>query len=379
MLSLIVPINRGFYFPRLLKYYSQLGFPYDIFIPDSCPSLEYEKNRKVINSVSNNLETHHIRFDHEKYNNDRHLILKLAQVAERANTEYVVVCGDDDFIVPRAIEHSIRFLESHPDYSIIHGHAVMFECKTAAKCQGLYYNGLRTQRYSILEKSDSDEPVHRLQSYFSNAGSTFYSIHRRLNFIRNRYLAYEHTSCPHFYEPLLECLDLLQGKSGFLDTLYVVRQVSQHSNSQNPQHIMAWPDFLKSDVYPQEYSRYFNCVTNELVATTHLPLSEAREVIEQGFRSYTAFPEHWASQSRLKRFLWLGWRIARALPAAARFAFAEGKLPAMLRSPHEALDKLENDKDDLAIHKLLSPKSPFRDDFLPIYESMRRYPNGIPV
>lgn len=383
MISVIIPICRGHYLPRLLTYYMEFGLPYDIYVADSCRTSESEKNQELVNSMKKHLKIHYMRFDPEKYNNDRHLNLKIAQTSEKANTEFVVVCGDDDFIVPRAIDQGVQFLKSNPDYSIAHGHAVMMKCKKKAnEFHELNPCDFSTWRYKTLKISNSDDPVYRLQSYFSNAGTTFYAIHRRLSLVHSRYLAYQHTNYAHFYEPLLENMDVIYGKVKYLDTLYTVRQISRDSNSQ---HIISWPDFLKSEVFPQEYERYYHCVTKALAEKTGLSINESGEVIKNGFKSYTTFPDHWAAGSGIKRILWRLKRIGRAMPTAIKLAFFRGELKAMLQSPYKTLEMLEEemlemqeeDSDDMAINKLLAHQSTFREDFLPIYKLMVKFPYGI--
>ncbi len=49
----------------------------------------------------------------------------------------------------------------------------------------------------------------------------------------------------------------------------------------------------------------------------------------------------------------------------------------MLRSPRETLALLENESDELSIDKLLERDSPFHRNFLPIYEWMVQWSEGV--
>lgn len=55
-----------------------------------------------------------------------HFFLKIKEIMPLIETPYVLYCADDDFTVPTAIAEIVRFMDAHPDYSIVQGHYLTF-------------------------------------------------------------------------------------------------------------------------------------------------------------------------------------------------------------------------------------------------------------
>lgn len=362
MISLIIPTyNRPNYLGRSLLYYRALNFSHTIVVADSSSPPVCEKNQKMVASVNDSLSIHY-----KLYNPDINPYIKLAQAADKVDSDYVVLCGDDDFIIPGTIEQCVRFLQEHTDYVSAHGRVVM-STFLSPEYRRLHY-GLCTYSYNQLRTEDSDSPILRFQNYFVEGGSSYYSVCRRINLRDSLRSAYDHASCYHFMELLKECLNLIQGKVKCLDNLFAVRQFTPHTESE----IISWQKLLASDDFSQQFLRYCNCLAEELTRVSGISRTEAIEVVSRSFQNFMQ-P---ALNGRLN-LMSRAWRIICILPAVVRFVFFKGQLLPALHSPRECIFKLYCDQDDLAIDKLLLPQSPFYSDFLPVYEAMINYPNGI--
>jgi hypothetical protein len=73
------------------------------------------------------------------------------------------------------------------------------------------------------------------------------------------------------------------------------------------------------------------------------------------------------------------WQAAKLLAPMIRSAVADGRISAMIRTPKEFMQAvlIESNPSYIAVEKLLGARSPFRLDFLPIYEHIVRYPQGL--
>jgi glycosyltransferase domain-containing protein len=366
MITLVIPTrNRPHYLARLLRYYDDMRFQYSIIVADSSSASDCELNREIVNSVKDRLNVNHCRYD-----SNINFYLKCAKALETADTKYAVFCADDDFIIPQAIAQGISFLEDHDDYSEVHGHAVMLGSLSATYND--LHHGLCASTYSQRPTLDDDDPITRLEKYYSLGTVSFYSIHRRLNIIRNMLLAGQYTSVsyPHFGELLLDGLSVLQGKSKFIDMFYMVRQLTPDRESLK---VIPWEELLLSDALRQEYEKYCDCQAAEINRLTGRTMPQAREIINRGFPIYTSSARR---RGALSKILSRVSRVIRLLPGTALFALHRGRISRMLRSPRETLRLVENERDKLSIDKLLDRNFPFHCDFLPIYECMIHYPQG---
>ena len=371
MISLIIPTyNRPQFLERLLRYYRELNFPYTIVVADSSPAPACEANQNVVASLHDALS---IRY--ELYRPDINPALKITQALDMVDSKYAVFCADKDFLVPRAIEQCARYLEANPDYSVAHGRAAAIQSIEASP-------GRRILSWSYPQRTvDWDEPGIRLHDHLQNYTATFYSVHRRLELMRNVQLAVENTTDFRFGELLPSCLSVIQGKVRCLDVLCLVRQRHPDYSTarRNP-----WSSVLTSDDFSQRLAQFCNCLAEELAGVAGMPITEAKGAVNHAFAPYLArLKAPGPSPSAFEQTVQRAWRVMRVLPAAARSALLDRQLVAMIRSPRDAYRQLHRERalllnqDDMSIGKLLDPRSPFHADFLPIYEYVRRYPDGV--
>jgi hypothetical protein len=234
---------------------------------------------------------------------------------------------------------------------------------------------------------DDDNAAVRLGNHLSNYSTTFYSVHRRAQLLRNMRLTHELTTDYRFGELLPSCLSLIQGKTICLEVLYMVRQVITDSTAGKTD---SWTDLLSRDDYSERYALFSDCLARELEDVTHLDQREAAEVVTQAFQAYLTSAVYRdleanessenGSNSRTESYKQLLERLKRVvlvLPAAARASFIETQALSMLKDPRSAYRQLQRKREEMSIDALLDQRSPFHDDFFPIYECMGQYPDGI--
>lgn len=156
--TVLIPAhNRPERLKRLLDYY--LSFNVKIIVSDSSDTVfpYLDQYKEQISYVS---------FPKQP------LAYKLYQSLDLIKTPYVVMCADDDFIVPRAVDQVVEFLNQHQDY---------------ASGQGIYcvykINGDKTNFYldyphMLNEDIDEQTAVGRVQHLMNNYFQYYYAVFR---------------------------------------------------------------------------------------------------------------------------------------------------------------------------------------------------------
>ena len=101
--------NRHQYLERIVDYYSNSGI--NIIVADAT-------KEKYSKKLPSNISYFHYP--------EIHYCIKLDDVFKKVNTPYSLLCADDDFIIPEAIETCVDFLEKNSDYASAQGYYMMF-------------------------------------------------------------------------------------------------------------------------------------------------------------------------------------------------------------------------------------------------------------
>ena len=373
-LCLLIPtFNRTYFLERLLRYLTKVGFPHPIIIADSSSASASEANRRVATSLRQGLDIHYASYSPETYP-----FSKIAHALDTIESKYSVMCADDDFIVPRAVEQCVRFLEANPDYAVAHG-------RTMSVYPVQVSHGIsRLWTYCLPQRTiASDDASIRLREHLLSYRATFYSVHRRADLMRNMEITSKVTQDYRFAELLSSCLSLVQGKLSYLDSLYVVRPHNPTPESvENPD----WSTLVTSSGFSQRYTEFRGCLAMELARIAGISITEANDVVNHAFVGYLtqALYEVYggsvnkAKFSVLERAARRVWRAAGLLRAAANTVILDGQFITMARAPREfaRLVSVERSysakRGYMSVDKLLDAGSPFHADFVPIYEHMKQ-------
>lgn len=170
-LTILVPTHeRYFYLVRLLEYFDTRKIRnLKIIILDSST---LDLREKVISKDYKNLTITQIFFDHEiSFWN------KISRGFDSVESEFSVLCPDDDFLIMSGLKKAIKFLCENPVYS---------------SCGGRQYNHYKSpQRILIRYKfnliygentnfNQSDNPLIRIKEYIAGNYKyySFYHVHR---------------------------------------------------------------------------------------------------------------------------------------------------------------------------------------------------------
>jgi glycosyltransferase domain-containing protein len=319
--------------------------------------------------------------DYRRYSPGIDAYLKIARALNTVDSKYAVICADDDFIIPRAMENCAQFLEHNPDYAVAHGRLVsMFPAKDSGK-----YAETQLWTYDrSLRTVNSSDPRVRLYEFVSKCeGTLLYSVHRRLNLIHNAQIASKAARDYSFQCLLLECLSMIQGKLRCLDNLYGVRPYNPDSIG-STDISLRWDSLLTSNDFSQRYTMFHHAVAQELVKVARISKPEANEVVKNAFlmnltRALYGTYENAISARRARGLKWtMPFALIQTMTAAARSAVLDKKMFAILRNPRgfARVVRLEHKQGYLSADRLLNPRTPFHSDFLPIYESVMKGPDG---
>jgi hypothetical protein len=301
----------------------------------------------------------------------------MEQLLHLVPTPYAACIGDDDFLVPSSLGQCVRFLNSHPDYSAVHGVAGLITLDS----NGPHGQVAGTSYYNqpLIE---ADSASQRLADYLSNYTVSLFSVHR-IETWRTMYRAASLLSDKSFGGELLPCcLSLVQGKVKELDCLYLVRQVynpryrpmdGRYGNAGEnsvPVNVAAttypnWFGWMTSPDWLPSYEVFRDCLVEEMARRDEISLGEARELVERQVWSYLA--------KRLS-MAWTERYIQRAPGFRAWPVLAARHVPFLRWGWRKVRPFLPGKDKRISLPALLHPSSPYHADFMQVYRAVTAPP-----
>ena len=353
MLTVLVPTkNRAPFLTRLCSYYGGRDFNHKLLIVDSSEPNHAGENRRALELLGGDFNV-----EYKLYDNDIGFLEKVNAALSLVNTPYAVVGADDDMFIPAGLSRSVEFLEANSDYVLAHGDAMTFSLNTST-AWGKLENVWRYEQRTI----ENPTGVERLVNHLVDYSTTWYSVHRTEQ-LRENLLAATRMVDLLFVELLPSGLSVIQGKAKKLDGLYMLRQsdtAKEYTDTFDPF------DWITTSRWAEQYESFRDCLAEALCLQDKIELDEARAKIKQAFWSY--LKKHlglrWQSNyGHLSAGSQSGWKqAARGIPGARRVRDA-------LR---RRLKKQEGNV--ISVAGLLSPASPFHNDFMPVYSALTTQP-----
>lgn len=270
---IIITHNRPKYLRRILDYYSGYDADHKIIVSDSSSEEIKTTNRQIISSFPK-LDILYIGHYVDKVDDFRH---QVADTLKYVKTKYCVLCADDDFVTPGGIKRSVEFLESNPDFSVVHGRYVCFYLK--GKKKKFYWQ----PAYSY-ESISFDEPEARLEKHLSD-----YSVGTLLAVQRSSFLkmVFKETSKfaddERFAEFLPSMLALIYGKMKFLDMPYSAREIILNSAGIRNENFQ---EFMKEGSYDEKYIKFRECLASHLSKNSRLDTEKSKILIDKAMTAY---------------------------------------------------------------------------------------------
>jgi len=295
-----------------------------VLIADSSNPEDLKANIQFINKIETKLHV-----DHHIFDSKISLSEKYRLVLPDINTPFVVICADDDFLVPSSLKKAVEFLKVNPHYSVAQGYAASFELRDS-----LVHGEIKTLNCNTQRSIEHISAAERLVDHLRHYSLTYYSVHRtdqiwRIFEKRAEFDKKTELLIPHFRfrELLTSCLSVIQGKAKKLDCLLMVQQSHPMSVSHKQKSYSLW-EWIAVPGWSDEYKKFRYCLAEELARQDGISMAEAKYIVKYAFWLYVA----------LNRF-----------------------------NPQEQ-------NDQLTLPALLRRSSPFHEDFMPIYRAITTTP-----
>jgi glycosyltransferase domain-containing protein len=216
--SLVVPThNRSGHLRRLLTYLQAIEYPGRIHVVDSSSGA----HRAAVEGAQAQFPA--LWLEPMLYADSMSFAHKLADALGRIGSPLVMLCADDDFVAPRALEQCATFLQQYPDHVAARGKSVAFELRrlhTPGEAGGVEV-GFTLQP---MHAYPQDDAAARLLAFMHRYSSTLYSVGRRTA-VRDALVAAQAvTANPVFFRYLWSCLTAAQGRIWTTPALLNIRQ-----------------------------------------------------------------------------------------------------------------------------------------------------------
>lgn len=155
------------------------------------------------------------------------MTLRLSQLAEQAQGEFIVTQGDDDFLVPAAFRKPIEILVADPGVSCAQGRGVRLQYIDALA------GTFNIEGFALWQALGPD-PLERFVDLMKHYTFTWYAIYRRDQFReRARYMddMWAASDDLVFFECIGDLYAVIKGKIVVTDDLYLLRGEHPHAGS----------------------------------------------------------------------------------------------------------------------------------------------------
>ncbi len=216
---LIPTYNRPLYLRRLLCFLDELRNDYPIMILDaSCEHVQHLNSKMVVNYSR-------MQIEHRTYSEAYHLGMRVADGLQRTETPFFVLCGDDDLMVPSAINKCVDTLRDDDEVSAAIGRTLCLlyrSRKKRGRKTGFGFLDALSHNYELTQKSFISRYL-GLQTLSEVGAPPLYYAVRRTCQGRNTWRLTNEQMKYSSLELLGLIFTLLHGKVKAIDDLYILR------------------------------------------------------------------------------------------------------------------------------------------------------------
>ena len=225
--TLIIPsvYHRARFVDRVLYYLSHSGFQCPVVVTDHSP----HEHASVISDIVKRQRGLDVTL--LAHPTDMHFLKRLSDCAAVAQTAFVHLHADDDFVVRPTLKLLIAEMQQRPELAAAMGLNVHVTFETGGLTM-LPKTGLR-------QAKPFDRLVGQLQTY----SSVLYALRRRDEFIESLSFAVERCPDVQFWQYLESCVAVLSGAVTVLEDLHYVREV----------HSAKWSASLTRERSPEHF------------------------------------------------------------------------------------------------------------------------------
>lgn len=349
MLGIVVCTkNRPKFLLRQFNYYADLGFRHTIYLGDSSEPDYLEQVTGVVQRYQDRLNMVYISLP------GLGPTAAPTEVIQLVKEPYVALLGDDDFLVPSALERCVSFLDTHSDFTAAHGVAALCVLESSGDDRTVIAGSSEYSQRAVEHTSATERLMDYLQNYFV----VHFSVHRTQDFV-SALDATRKIPDEAFTELVSGCFSVIRGKSKQFDCFGLVRQT--HERRQLLPDIFDWvtnPDWLPS------YLAFRDCLAEELALQDSISMGEAQRVVKKAFWAYLGrtLSAKWQGRYRSSDAGILGpaRRAGRVIPGGRK----AWRLWAKFRTGASPTNT------NMSLPEMLHPSSPYYADFMPIYRTI---------
>lgn len=252
--NIVVPTrNRPQFLRRLLRYFHMLSTRIKIIVSDSSDDCHRHEIEAIVGEYQSQLHLDYMT-------SDLPVLQKFAHAATMVDTEYLVYCADDDFVLPSSIAACVNFLKDNKDYHAASGIWVQVESHRAFRCSQVR-----------CDQIASPDPIVRFNRYASNWFSNFYAVHRTDLLVKAWEAclpATDYSKARIYPEWLLSQLGVIYGKLAVLSQPHYLFELHCENESSNA------PLVTDAESANEQYDRF------ELTLATELAKASGREMAD---------------------------------------------------------------------------------------------------
>lgn len=278
-ITIIIPThNRHHFLDRLLEFYDYYrNLNLKIVVADSSFKEYSRKNM----------------YDIEYYHNPKAQYLeKMIEILENIDTSYVVMCADDDFIIPYALKKCVEFLDNNMDYSSVQGRFSQFLIENRYISYILHYPHSMSRNINI----NSNNPEERMIKLKSENFPLFYSVHRIDN-LKDVYfpLYCDFKTGEPLLEHTLDLITIINGKNKTIPIIYGVREYNQASVAKISH---SSKEIIRNPHNNEILEGFLNHVTSHLSKKSGYPLDISRKYVSEALNCYIKFNDEYKFKNK---------------------------------------------------------------------------------
>jgi len=345
--AILIPTkNKSEFINRQLDYYMLLRSNHPIYIGDSSNNYHKKILLKTIDKYKKYLDIKY--FFYPKLSpTEVHM-----RLANQVNEKFCTYCGDDDFFVPNSLTKCANFLKKNKTYRTVQGKSFLFSFKTKGSYGKLNYFSMYWNYPHIINNTAKE----RIMNYLKNSWVAQFSVHRTVEYIEdsNDFMKVDDRT---FTELIHNFTFIAQGKSKFIDCLYLFRQ-SHAGQSKLPD----FNEWLISTHWNQSYNTFMDSISKILVKKDGLNALESRRIVNKAFWIYnlTSYLSKLQKEMNIKNNKFF------SIKKFAQYNLSAKQIDFLRKTIYFA--KEHNLKKGNIFYDISNKKSKYYDDFLPWYQ-----------
>lgn len=343
--------NKPEFVIRQLRYYAALQSQHPVYIGDSSDPTDEQRLRSAVHELQGRLAVTYYHYPSAQYTYAQ----CVQDLVKSVKEPYAVFSGDDDFQIPHTLTQCAQFLETNPEYATAHGQAAILQLYKSAP-----YGRVKSVGVYLQGEINKETAATRLLQYLEHYFVLIFSVHRTRDVIHNWGMVdrlREHTFAA---ELLPFCLSSIEGKSKTLPGLSFIRQL--HDSRYQLPDIFDW---ITNPNWALAYQLFRDQLVDEVVKKDHITPGEAQEVIKHAFWAYLKKPMEVKFQQRYGN------------PQAIVGIKAALKRIYGIKSAWQLIQSMRVSSEHISLPSLLNPRSPYHEDFMPIFRSITLPSNTI--